>query len=559
METAMATPQGTDFGCARRQVTTWVSNETQTRFERAGHWTQETWFDLLLEAATMDPQALAVADERSELTREAVIRQARRLAAYLQAHGVRKGDVVTLVIPNCVEFVVAHAALGYLAAVVNPVLPRLDGKNLVHILRLTGSRFVLAASTDRGPSALQVAGEAAADVPSVLGVVDVRGDGPDSLRGILGHAWEDEQSLPSRSEVNAREWDTITTTSGTESLPKCVVHTHQTTMFGLRTYIGHILGLGEGDSVFMPSPICHASGLQWGLRAAIYARSPLILQDRWDPVAALDTLRRRRCTYTLAATPFIIDLLDSQRRSSQPPTDQLPLRYIASGGAQIPRRLVCEVRQTLGAEMMSVFGASETYIATATRPGDPDDMLETDGLPLPETETGVFDEFGTPLPFGVEGEIATRGPHVFIGYLGDPEISRQSFRDGWYRFGDLGRIDDNGCLHVTGRLKDIVIRGGENISVREVEEVLLSHPLVRQVAIVGYPDARLGERCCAVVLVVPGAEIGLPEINDYLLTAGVAKFKLPEKLRFVDSMPMTASGKIRKTELRSLAAASDPE
>ncbi|ABH00835.1 probable synthetase/ligase (plasmid) [Rhodococcus jostii RHA1] len=472
----------------------------------------------------------------------------------MHGRGVRRGDVVTLVLPNWREFFVVHSAIGLIGGVVNPLLPKVGTPEIAHILRTAESRFVFAAADLRENSPWHRVIAAAEGLDSILGIVPVR-SGTNSLADILEEPWEQRFPLDP-VVVDARERDTVTFTSGTESLPKGVVHSHQTTMFVLRAYLDKVLGLNGSDSVFMPSPICHASGMAWGLRAAIHAGVPLILQDKWNPDTALRLIDEHRCTYTLAATPFIIDMLGAKARGAG---SGETLRYVASGGAAIPRHLVAEVRENFSAELMAVFGASETYVTTATRPGAPDDILATDGEPLPGVQVAIVDESGRELPRGEEGEIVTRGPQVFLGYLGDPDLTHRAFRGDWYRFGDLGRIDENGMLHVTGRIKDIVIRGGENISVREVEELLINHPNVASAAVVGYPDPRLGERCCAVVVPTAGTEVDLQELNSYLVGRGLAKYKLPERLEVFDEMPMTATGKIRKADLRRQIAGSDDE
>ena len=541
MRVSSETEGGTEAG-----VTTWVSGAVREEFERAGWWTSETWIDLVLAQASQDPEAVVVVDEEGELTRARCLGDARRLAAFLHHSGVRRGDVVTLILPNWREFVTIHTAVGLIGGVVNPLLPKLTEPEMAHIMRTAGTAFVFAAAEIRGSRPAELARAAAEGVESVLGVVSVRG-GMNSLEAIMSYPWDGDVSVP-ELDTDAAQWDTVTFTSGTEALPKGVVHTHQTTMFGLRAYIGDVLGLSPQDCVFMPSPICHASGLQWGLRSAIYAGAPLVLQDRWDPSVALQLIDRYRCTYTLAATPFIVDLL------AQDVVDEgsgSSLRYVASGGAAIPRHLVADVRAAFGAELMAVFGSSETYISTATRPGSSDQLLASDGSPLPGVEVHVVDAQGREVPEDHEGEIVTRGPQVFLGYLGDPDLTHRTFRGEWYRFGDLGRIDGDGMLHVTGRIKDIVIRGGENISVREVEELLMTHPDIESVAVVGYPDPRLGERCCAVV-VSPGHRVDVADLSAFLLERGLAKFKLPERVELVDHLPMTATGKVRKSELRDM-------
>jgi acyl-CoA synthetase (AMP-forming)/AMP-acid ligase II len=542
----------------RPDFTTWVDDAIRAEFEGRGYWNSQTWLDVFLASADVLPSALCVADEQAALTRAQVLGAARRLARWMARRGVNTGDVVTVAVPNWREFVVIHTAIGLLGAAVNPVLPRLGIPAYRHILQTSQSRMVFAAQSHRGESPAELCRAAADGLPSVLDVIAVRslqsdGDAP-SLEEILSVPVEDEAALPGIGD--ARDWDTVTFTSGTESLPKGVVHTHQSTMFGLRAYIGSLLDLTTTDSVFMPSPIGHASGLQWGLRAALYAGAPLILQDRWDPKVALNLIGKYRCTYTLAATPFIVDLIAASETHAGKGDS---LRYVCSGGAPIPRNLVGDVRRVFGAQLMSVFGASETYIATCTRPQDTDDQLATDGIALPGVDIAIVDENGAEVATGVEGEIINRGPNTFLGYLGDPALTRRAFRGSWYRFGDLGTIDQDGRIRVTGRIKDIVIRGGENISAREIEELLADHPGVAAVAVVGYPDARLGERCCAVLVPAVGAAAPtLDSLCSFLRQRGVATYKLPERLHLVDELPMTPTGKVKKADLRALVAHPPP-
>jgi acyl-CoA synthetase (AMP-forming)/AMP-acid ligase II len=544
VETRADNEMTSDLSVPRALATTWVTAEIRQEFEDAGWWTSQRCIDRLVEHTAADPQAIAVVDEQAAMTRGEVWDSATKLATYLRRQGVKRGDVITVVVPNWREFAVIHAAIGLIGGVLNPLLPKVGRPEMVHIMSTAQSRFVFVAETGAASSPFPVAQAAASEVPSVLGLMSVRGDSI-SLESILAA----EAPVPDFDRDMVRssdDWDTVTFTSGTEALPKGVVHTHQSTMFGLRAYVNDVLGLTAADRVFMPSPIGHASGLQWGLRTAAFLGVPLILQDRWDASRALNLIDTHGCTFTMAATPFIVDLIEAKRKGEGSGTT---LRYIASGGTTVPRRLVGETRETFSAELLAVFGSSETYVTTSTRPGSPDSLLASDGAALPGVQVAITDEEGNPVPDGDEGEIVTRGPQLFLGYLGDRALTERTFRGEWYRFGDLGRIDSDGMLHVTGRIKDIIIRGGENISAREVEEVLIGHPAVRACAVVGYPDPRLGERSCAVV-VSDDSELDLGSLTSYLLERGLAKYKLPERLAIVTSLPMTSTGKIRKVELR---------
>jgi acyl-coenzyme A synthetase/AMP-(fatty) acid ligase/DNA-binding GntR family transcriptional regulator len=542
----------------RADFATWVDDAIRAEFEEHGHWTSATWLDLFLASADGQPSALCVADEQAALTRAQMLGAARRLADYMARRGIDTGDVVTVAVPNWWEFVVIHTAVGLLGAVLNPVLPRLGVPDYRHILQTSQSRMVFAAQSHYRESPVELCRAAADGVASVLDVIAVRApqtnDDAASFEQILSVSVDDEAVFPGIRD--ARDWDTVTFTSGTESAPKGVIHTHQSTMFGLRAYVGSVLSLTASDCVFMPSPVCHASGLQWGLRAALFSCAPLILQDRWDPQIALSLIDKHQCTYTLAATPFIVDLIAARETDAGRGES---LRYICSGGAPIPRHLVGDVRRAFGAQLLSVFGASETYVATCTRPQDSDEQLATDGIALDGVKIAIVDQDGTEVAAGVEGEITSRGPNTFLGYLGDPALTQRAFRGSWYRFGDLATMDRDGRIRVTGRVKDIVIRGGENISAREIEELLTDHPGIAAVAVVGYPDDRLGERCCAVV--VPAIGAAAPTLEDlcsFLRQRGAAKFKLPERLHLVEALPLTATGKVKKAELRALLANGQP-
>src|ERR1700761_573528 len=538
----------------RADFATWVDDAIRAEFEERGHWTSTTGLGLFLASVDGQPSALCVADEQAALTRAQMLRAARRLADYMARRGIDAGDVITVAVPNWWEFVVIHTAVGLLGAVLNPVLPRLGIPDYRHILQTSQSRMVFAAQSHHRESPVERCRAAADGVASVLDVIAVRApqtnDDAGSFERILSVSVDDEAVFPGIRD--ARDWDTVTFTSGTESAPKGVIHTHQSTMFGLRAYVGSVLNLTASDCVFMPSPVCHASGLQWGLRAALVSCAPLILQDRWDPQIALSLIDKHHCTYTLAATPFIVDLIAARETDAGRGES---LRYICSGGAPIPRHLVDDVRRAFGAQLLSVFGASETYVASCTRPQDSDEQLATDGIALDGVQIAIVDQDGTEVAAGVEGEITSRGPNTFLGYLGDAALTKRAFRGSWYRFGDLATMDRDGRIRVTGRVKDIVIRGGENISAREIEELLTDHPGIVAVAVVGYPDARLGERCCAVVVpAVNDATAAPPKLNDlcsFLRQQGVAKFKLPERLYLVDALPLTATGKVQKAELRA--------
>jgi acyl-CoA synthetase (AMP-forming)/AMP-acid ligase II len=526
---------------------TWMTAESRSRFTSKGNWQDSTWSGDLHQWFQDNPGATAVIDEQVTLTVADVVVAANRLKAELRDLGVAPGDVVSLLIPNWWEFAVIHAAVTSMGAVVNPMLPTSGRTDIAHVMHSARPKVVFVAHTYRDRNLAEIAVSVRDELAIPSQIISVRGDTSGQFDKIVETPTPNDTIDEQMGVINPDSPDTLLFTSGTEALPKGVIHTHRSSQFGLRAFLDDVLKLPSGSTVFMPSPICHATGLQWGLRAAVHVRAPLVLMDKWNPARAVDLVLEHECCYTLAATPFIVDLMAEWEDRGLGPS---PLHAVVSGGTAIPRHLVARCQQVLGTPLLSVFGASETYVTTATRPDDSVASMASDGRALPGVELAVVGPDGETLPPGEEGEIITRGPHVFAGYLGDPELTRRAFRGEWYRFGDLGILDEDGCLRVSGRIKDIVIRGGQNISVAEVEEMLIQHPGVAQVAVVGYPDERLGERSCAVVVPSTSPVVTLDELTDFLRERGLATYKLPERLWIVDALPQTATGKVQKAILR---------
>jgi cyclohexanecarboxylate-CoA ligase len=275
--------------------------------------------------------------------------------------------------------------------------------------------------------------------------------------------------------------------------------------------------------------------------------------DRWDPGTALDVMARERVTYMVGAPTFLRDLALHPARAG---ADLSPFRLFSCGGADVDPTLIADATARLGCIAKRVYGSSEFPTITTTGPGDPPARrIDSDGRPIGAAEVRLVDDDGAPVPPGTEGEVLARGPECFLGYR-DPALNQEAFtRDGWFRTGDLGMLDVDGFLRITGRKKDVIIRKGENISAREVEELLATHPAILEVAVVASPDAVAGEIACAVVRVRPGvAPPGLPELTSHLLGLGLSKRKLPERLVIVADFPRTASGKILKRAVKALVA-----
>jgi cyclohexanecarboxylate-CoA ligase/acyl-CoA synthetase len=327
------------------------------------------------------------------------------------------------------------------------------------------------------------------------------------------------------------------------------MHSHNTMMYGTRT-MPKLLGLTCDDVVWAASPIAHGTGFLWGMRQALTLGSKLVLQDIWDPEEALRLIEAERCTFTLSATPFASMLVDSPSAGSR---DTSSFRFFGCAGAPIPRQLGVEAHEKLGCLLIGMWGMSECFVGSASPAHDPEEKLwGTDGKAMPGGELAIFDETRTRiLAPGEVGELATRGPHVALGYFNDPARTREAFSpDGWLFTNDLAALDAEGYIRIVGRKKDIINRGGLKISAREIEEFLLQHPLVKDAAIVAVPDLRLGEKSCAFVVPQGPRAPALAELLRLLEERGIAKYKLPEYLVVVPSFPMTPSGKIQKFVLR---------
>jgi acyl-CoA synthetase (AMP-forming)/AMP-acid ligase II len=339
-------------------------------------------------------------------------------------------------------------------------------------------------------------------------------------------------------------------TSGTTGEPKGVMHTPNTVLAIVYPVIER-LDLSERDVVLMASTFAHQTGFLYGYCLTFVLGATGVWLDVWEAGAAARLIEAERVTFTMGATPFLHDL------ASVPADHDLSsLRVFISAGAPIPRPLVRLARARLGCHISPGWGMTENGLVTCNGVDAPEEkVFTTDGCPVRGMELAIVDGEERPLAPGEEGELLVRGPSQFVGYFRRPDFTRESHTaDGWFRTGDRGRLDGDGYLSITGRSKDLIIRGGENIPVAEVENVLFTHPKIAGVAVVGMPDPRLGERACAVVIPKPGQSLTLPELVAWLEERQLARQKFPERLELVGEFPMTPSGKVQKFRLRQLVS-----
>jgi cyclohexanecarboxylate-CoA ligase len=504
-----------------------------------GWWSPERLERRYERAVRANPGGAAVADSRGRaLTHATLWSESGALADTLARHGVTRGDVVMLLSPNLVEWQVALLAILRLEAIPATVPITTDRETLAYLVDLVGARLVVAGprgpKIDSGELAVSAAGDSAGRVDALLA------DDRTGWRWIAGRG---DPIAPTRGD----RLEHLFFTSSTTGRPKAVMHSVET-VGALNRGFADRFALGRHTPIFMGSPVGHSVGSMHGGRLALYLGAPLVLQESWDPEQALALIAEHRCAFTAAATPFLKDLVDAPFSGPEPKLGTL--RTFLCGGAPVPPGLMEQAETELPSTFVTVlWGMTEGGVTTCLPTDSAATRAASAGLPLPGLELRTLAPDGAVLRPGEEGELAMRGPGVFIGYLGQETLYRSSLAaDGFFRTGDLARIDAGGHLHITGRIKDLIVRGGVNISPTPIEDALATHPGVRRVAVIGLPDERLGERICAAVVAVDEP----PELDELIAWAreqGLPRRLWPEAVRVVDEMPTTAAGKIRKNVL----------
>lgn len=509
-------------------------------------------------ASTPDRQALVaynVGDEtRTVLSYRELDRIVTRMAAGLASLGVDKSEVVSCQLPNWWQMTALHLACVRIGAILNPLMPIFRERELSFMLGHAHSRVLVVPKVFRGFDYAAMAQGLRGELPDLRHVLVIGGEGDnDFAQVLLDQPWEtrvDTRALFAQRRLGGDDVVQLLYTSGTTGEPKGVLHTSNTLWANVRPFAER-LHLNADDVILMASPMAHQTGFLYGLMMPIYLQTTAVLQDVWDPLYAVKIIAAEKPTFTMASTPFLADLLGVAPKHRQ---ELASLRMFASAGAPIPGALVERAGTAMNTKIISAWGMTENGAVTTTRPeDDPERAIHTDGLALPWTEVRVVDDQGQELPRGSEGNLMTRGASLFVGYLKRPELYGVD-QEGWFATGDLARMDEDGYIRITGRTKDVVIRGGENIPVAEVENLLYRHPAISSVALVGCPDERLGERVCAYVTLKEGhAELSLKDAVTFLLEQRLTKTYLPEYLEVLPELPRTPSGKIQKFKLRDQA------
>jgi len=528
-----------------------LNDELIAKYTDGGFWVNRIITDYLDEWAERTPDKLAFVDSRREITYAQLRAEVDRCALGLLELGIEPGDVVSFQLPNWIEWVVLHYACTRIGAISNPLIPIYREREMAFMVELAGAKLIVVPREFRGFDHVALVESLKGDWENLEHVLVVGDhDHPGSWEVFMSTPWEERRDPAELSALRPDPNDVtlLIFTSGTTGEPKGVMHSHNTVV-APNNPIPDRLGVSSDSVIHMASTLAHLTGFLYGARLPVQQGATGILQDIWDPKEFISLVEKHGITYTSAATPFLHDVL------SVPDVGQHPMRTLTRFccmGAPIPRALVRRAKELLpGLAVLGGWGQTENALVTLGIPGDPEEkIVETDGYPWPGMQIRTVDFEGKPVPAGSEGRLQVQGPFLFVGYANRIKMTQDSFDGDWFDTGDLAIIDEDGYVKLSGRTKDVIIRGGENIPVAYVENALYEDPRIESVAIVGLPDPRLQERAAAFVTVTPGSSLTFEEMQALLKEKGIAKQYWPERLEVLDVLPRTASGKIQKFHLR---------
>jgi acyl-CoA synthetase (AMP-forming)/AMP-acid ligase II len=538
---AAASPQG------RRVIHGWSLRWDEALAAQAratGTWPDETAGDMALRALAQEPERVIVIDEQRQLTVRDLVTEAQALARTFVARGLKPGDVVSLMLPNWHEATIIYLAATFAGLVANLILPNYRNNEVIFTLDDCGSKMIFVPEIFRKFDYVEMMQDVNGKLRHKVEVVVLRGE----ARGGTGYAAllaerHDDRALPA---VDPDSVKMVMYTSGTSGRAKGVLHSHNTIAAAV-TQIHRYWYVQAGDCFFVPSPISHIGGSLYAFELPLQAGTQVVLQESWEPDAAVAAFEKYGCTHMAGATPFLQALLASARKIGS----CLPkLKVFICGGASVPASLIHEATAQFESCIVSrVFGCTEVPMITAgsMAKGDVAHAAETDGKPGLCTVKLIGKDGQETTD---EGEIVAQGPQMLLGYLRVEDEDGRFDAAGNFITGDLARLVDGEYLVITGRAKDIIIRNGENIAPKEIEDILILHPAIADISIVGLPDARTGEMACAVIVPAAGQTPGVNDLRDFLNARNVAKFKIPERVELRDSLPRNAAGKVLKNVLR---------
>jgi cyclohexanecarboxylate-CoA ligase len=523
-------------------------------FREVGYWLDKTVDQLLDEAIARTPDKISIIADRADreralrLTYRELGNLVDRASGSLRRLGIGPRDVVTVQLPNWWEFVVTSLACSKIGAVFNPVMPILRERELLYVLNFCESKVFIVPKVYRGFDYAAMAEGMRGELPHLKHLIVVDGAGESGFeRAILAGGPGGETA--GSSALGPDDMSVVMFTSGTTGEPKGVIHSSNS-LVGCTKALAQRFGLHDREVLLVASPVAHMTGYAAVVLLSIYLGGTMVLQDVWEPKRGVALMVGEGVTYTAASTPFLNDICDAVAAGAARPAS---LRSFLCAGATIPPVLIERAAREVGIHACSLWGMTESLASTLTEPSRAAEKSPTtDGRPLEGMEVRIVDFEGKPLPTGQSGRLLVRGCQMFTGYYKRPEL--QTFdAQGWFDSGDLAYMDGEGYIRISGRVKDVLIRGGENVPVVEIENLLYKHPAVAAVAVVGYPDARLGERGCAFIVPKASSTIDLAAMQAYLAECKMAKQFWPERVELVADLPRTASGKIQKFKLKEIA------
>jgi len=526
------------------------SDEYAKKWLEAGYWRNETLVDIARQRTEEDPDKILLIEADRKLTRADVYGQALRLANYFLLKGLKPGDVVAFQLPNWAESAVIVLAARMTGLVINPVPPISRETELSYMLNATGAKLLFIPRVFRKHNYIAMVDGLLSELPKLEEVVVIRGDPGNNT------PWEQALSLMPATElpeVDPANAFLVMFTSGTTGRAKGVIQTHYS--FGYKAWQKvKAWGVGEDDVIFMPSPVTHITGAIWAFDVPWVSGAPAVLLDIWKVEDGIDAIQKYGCTISGGATPFLQQLLAA---TVDDRSTLASMRMFFCGGTSVSPELIKQVSMEFpDCLFFRAYGSTEMMTVTLGINSKDQAALgaETDGVVLAPMQVKLIDDEGREIiEEGVEGEILAFGPEQFAGYLNTKDNADAFDENDFFRMGDLGKWSNGNYLVITGRKKDIIIRSGENISPREVEDVLMKHPAVADVAIVAMPSETTGEMGCAFVIVNKGHTFGIAEMRTFLDKAGLARQKYPEWIEIAKDFPRVPSGKVRKDSLRQMA------
>ena len=524
-------------------------------YAKLGFWPDEPLVRRLAHWARTSPERVALVDGGGRATYRVLATEVAAAATGLVRQGVERGDRVAIQLPNRRPFLVLQLALEAIGAVAVPIPPIYRAHELAFILELTCTKLIAIPPSFRGFDHVAMVGKLREAAPDLRALVVREASDPAAREPWCIDYAELLQSEP-RLDVleggDARALLEIVFTSGSTGEPKGAMHTSNSIAADCLA-ITAMCGLGREDVVLIATTLGHQLGFALGIRLPLLLGAKVVLMDGWNADAAVTLIAQEGVTFTCTTPTFIVDVLGSATLNDTPvPT----LRCWALAGAVVGQSLLDQARARLPhLSIAQVFGMTEVGAVIVNPPSRPPEKAQMTGLAPAGVELAVLDFDGKEVPAGHDGELVIRCPGLFSGYYGRRALTESSFTpQGFFRSGDQVRIDADGFVQVTGRIKDLIKRGGESVSPPELEEILVRHPKIASVAVVGFPDPRLGERVCACVVLATAETVELEELVAWVAAAGVAKQKWPERIEIVSSMPLTSIGKVHKAELRALVA-----